>query len=64
MATTEAPMIPVVAANTVETTMTAIPRPPRRPPSTTYRASNNPSETLERSRIWAMKMNKGTATRV
>ena len=35
MATTEAPMMPVVAANTVHTTTTARPSPPLRPPSTT-----------------------------
>jgi hypothetical protein len=29
MATTEAPTMPVVAAKTVETTMMAMPRPPR-----------------------------------
>ena len=61
--TTEAPMMPVVAARIVPMTVTASASPPGVRRSTTWRQYRRLAATPERSSIVPMKMNMGIATR-
>jgi len=64
MVTTVAPTIPVLAASSIPTRVTEIPRPPRRGPNSIAMVSNRLSATCERSSITPMNTNRGTAIRV
>jgi len=63
MVTTEAPMIPVQAAKTMQTAMTASPTPPRKGPNNTRKALNNSSATPDMVRKLPMRMKRVMATR-
>ena len=64
MVTTVAPTMPVLAASSIPTSVTEMPRPPRRLPNSAAMVSSRFSATLERSSITPMKTNSGTAIRV
>ena len=64
MVTTVAPTMPVLAASSMPTTVTEIPRPPRRGPKSMAMVSSRFSAIRERSSITPMKTNSGTAMRV
>ena len=61
MVTTVAPTIPVDAASSAPTTLTAMPRPPRMRPISSAMVSSSASASLERSSITPMNTNSGTA---
>ena len=59
--TTVAPTIPVDAASSAPTTLTAMPSPPRSRPISSAMVSSSASASFERSSITPMKTNNGTA---
>ena len=61
---TVAPTIPVLAASSMPTTMTAMANPPRRPPNIRLNESSRSSAMRARSRVTPMNTNSGTATSV
>ena len=63
MVTTVAPTIPVEAASSAPTHVTAIPRPARIPPSNSPIVVSSSSAIRERSSMTPMKTNNGTAIR-
>ena len=62
--TTVAPTIPVLAAKSAPTMMTAMPNPPVRLPKAFAIAVSSSSAILARSSVTPIKINKGTATSV
>ena len=64
MATTAAPLMPTMAAKTAQMPRVPIARPPRRPPHQRCIMRYRSLATPVRSRIIAMKTNRGIATRV
>ena len=61
MVVTDAPTTPVVAAKMVDTTITAIPRPPFILPNSSFTESKRPSATPEAVKKFAIKTNIGIA---
>ena len=64
MVTTVAPTMPVLAASSAPTIITAIPKPPVRLPRALAIAVSSSSAIFARSSVTPISMNKGTATRV
>ena len=64
MVTTVAPTIPVLAANSIPTRVTDMPKPPRRLPNSPLRVSSRSSAIRARSSVTPINTNKGTATSV
>ncbi len=64
MVTTVAPTMPVLAASSMPTSVTEMPRPPRSVPNKELRVSSNSSAMRARSSVIPMNTNKGTATSV
>ncbi len=62
--TTVAPTIPVLAASNIPTSVTEMPRPPRKVPNRPLRVSSSSSAMRALSRVTPINTNKGTATRV
>ena len=64
MVTTVAPTIPVLAAMSIPTRITAMPRPPRTDPMTVDRLSSRVAAMRVRSKVTPISTNSGTAISV